>query len=183
MHRFIFSAIGIFFAVSCSCAQGTPLACQESALPEGVRAALSSQYAEWQIETLRDLNADYLKAWAAKRTNQCPGIAVGHFESKIDLSYALLLISRDKGRAGYKFLVFSRKSSKDAFTPNILEQDDKSASGNSAISRVDPGLEFDEEKFAAFKLKSEGIHLEFFEGSGFIYYWKNGHYERVVESD
>jgi hypothetical protein len=175
--------MAMFLVAACASAQSAGQACQVSALPEGVQSILVSEYPTWRIETLADLDADYQKAWTAKRPTECPGIAAGHFESKDDLSYALLLIPREKGRSGYRFLVVSRKSGKGAFSSTVLDQNDKETSGNPAIFHVDPGMAFNEEKFAAFKLKSEGIYFEFFEASGFIYYWKHGRYQRIVESD
>ena len=183
MHRFILFAIGIFFVSVSAHAQAVSQACAESTLPEGVRSVLAREYGNWRVETLADLDADYQKAWTAKRPNDCPGIVAGHFETKADLAYALLLIPRDETKSGYRFLVCSRRSNKEAFTSTVLEQDDKEISGNTAIFHVDPGPAFNEEKFAAFKLKSEGIYLEFFESSGLIYFWKHGHYEHVFEQD
>ncbi len=170
-------------AIPCAFAQAPQSVCSVAVLPESVRVALASQYPDWRVETVGDLEGDYQKAWIAKRPSDCPGFASGHFESNADLSYALLLIPRDKGKVGYRFLVFSSKSGKETYSSSLLEQSDKDAIGSSAIFRVDPGLHFNEQKFAAFKLKSEGIYLEFFETSGFIYYWKHGRYEHVVESD
>ena len=55
--------------------------------------------------------------------------------------------------------------------------------GEIGIFRVEPGLQFDEEKFSTFKLKTDGIYFETFEKAGWIYYWKHGKYVHRVESD
>jgi len=183
MLRFILFAVSIVAAASCSQAQTSSQTCGDSALPDGVRSILASEYGNWRVEALADLADDYRTAWTKKHAGACPGIAPGHFENKNELSYALLLIPREKGKAGYRFVVFSRKSDKDNFHPTMLESDDKYAAASCTIHHVDPGPKFDEEKFAAYKLKSEGIYLEFFEASGWIYFWKHGRYEHIVESD
>lgn len=183
MHRFILFAIGIFLAASCTQAQASSQACQDSALPDGVRSILASEYGNWRVETLVDLDADYQKAWMSKRPNDCPGIVAGHFEGKADLSYALLLIPRAKGKPGFRLVVFSKSSGKGGYTGNALEQGDADLMSDAAIYRAEPGLQFNEEKFSTFKLKSDGIYFETFEKAGWIYYWKRGKYQRVVESD
>jgi hypothetical protein len=157
-------------------------ACADSALPEGVRAALANDFAAWRVQTVTDLDADYQKEWTAKRAGGCPGIAAGHFESKSADSFAVLLIPREKGKPGYRLAVFS-PAGKDGFRSVVLEQSDEYIPSDSGIFRVEPGLQFNEEKFAAFKLKSDGIYLETYEKGGYIYYWKRGKYERVLESD
>lgn len=177
----MFGALALI-AVTCAHAQAAG-PCDESVLPGGVRATLSSQYADWRVEKLSDLAADYQKAWTKKHSGACPGVVQGHFEDKNQLSYALFLIPREKGKPGYRFVVFSHKSEKDGFHATVLESDDEYAAASCAIQHVDPGPEFNEEKFAAYKLKSEGIFLEFFEASSFIYFWKRGRYEHIVESD
>jgi hypothetical protein len=183
MRQFILFAIGIFLASVSSHAQAASQACADSTLPEGVRSVLASEYGNWRVETLADLDADYQKAWTAKRPNDCPGIVAGHFEGKSELSYALLLIPRAKGKPGFRLVVLSKGSGKSGYSANVLEQNDTDLMSDAAIFRAEPGLQFNEEKFAAFKLKSDGIYFETFEKAGWIYYWKRGKYQRVVESD
>ena len=183
MHRIIICAMGMILAASCVCAQEAPQVCADSVLPDGVRAALANEYGEWRIETAADLSADYQKAWVAKRPNDCPGITSGHFEGKSEPSYALLLIPRAKAAQGFRLIVMSKARDKGGYSANVLEQDDKTSVNDAAIYRAEPGLQFNEEKFATFKLKSDGIYFEFFEKGGSIYFWKHGRYEHVVESD
>jgi hypothetical protein len=163
-------------------AQEPGQACQESALPEGVRAALASQYAAWRVQTAADLQLEYQKQWMTKRPAACPGIASGHFAGKSAVSYAVLLIPREKGKQGYRLVVFD-PAAKGAFSPVVLEQSDAYIPTGSGIYRIDPGLQFNEEKFSTFKLKTDGLYLETLDQGGFIYYWKHGRYQRVLESD
>lgn len=163
-------------------AQEAAQVCQDSALPEGVRALLASQYAEWRVQTGADLQEAYQKEWTAKRPTECPGIASGQFAGKAALSYALLLIPRAKGRQGYRLVVFD-PSSKDGYSSVVLEQSDAYIPIGTGIYRVDPGLQFNEEKFTTFKLKNDGIYIETQDQPGFIYYWRHGRYRRVLESD
>lgn len=162
--------------------QGSGQACRDSALPDGVRAALASQFAEWHVQTTADLQADYLKQWMAKRPSACPGIASGQFAGKSAVSYAVLLIPREKGKQGYRLVMFD-PAAKGAFSQALLEQSDAYIPTGSGIYKIDPGLQFNEEKFSTFKLKTDGLYLETLDQGGFIYYWKHGRYQRVLESD
>jgi hypothetical protein len=175
-------AVALFCGAARANAQAAGQACQDSALPEGVRATLASQFADWRVQTPADLEPDYQKEWMAKHSAACPGIASGQFDGKSSLSYALLLIPRQKGRQGYRLVVFAA-ASHDAFSPIVLEQSDAYVPTGTGVYRIDPGLQFNEEKFSTFKLKSDGIYLETKDQPGFIYYWKRGHYQRVLESD
>jgi hypothetical protein len=187
MRRFVpfvltIAAVMAMFAAPPLGAQEQVLACQDSVLPGGVRALLASQFADWRVQTAADLQQDYRKEWMAKRPAACPGIAAGEFEGKASLSYALLLIPRQKGLQGYRLVVVS-PGSHDSFSVVMLEQSDAYIPTGTGIYRIDPGLQFNEEKFSTFKLRSEGIYLETKDQPGFIYYWKRGHYQRVLESD
>jgi hypothetical protein len=163
-------------------AQEASQACRESALPEGVRAAIASQYSEWRVQTAADLQAEYQKQWMAKRPADCPGIATGEFAGKSAVSYAVLLIPREKGKRGYRLVVFDPVA-KGAFSAIVLEQSDAYIPTGSGIYRIDPGLQFNEEKFSTFKLKADGLYLETLDQGGYIYYRKHGRYLRVLESD
>jgi hypothetical protein len=54
---------------------------------------LDKDYQDWQVEALENLDGEDRKLWTNAHPNDCPRIAIGHFESKIDLSYALLLVA------------------------------------------------------------------------------------------
>jgi hypothetical protein len=186
MRRFIpftvLATLAIFFAAAGTSAQEPGQACQDSTLPSGVRAVLASQFADWRVQSAADLEPNYQKEWMAKRPAACPGIAAGQFDGKSSLSYALLLIPRQKGRQGYRLVVFA-PANRDTFSTVMLEQSDAYIPTGTGVYRIDPGLQFNEEKFSTFKLKSQGIYLETKDQPGFIYYWKHGHYQRVLESD
>jgi hypothetical protein len=183
MSRIAFFVTVVFLATICARAQTASQVCSDSALPDGVRAVLASEYGSWRIETLADLDKDYRSAWIAKRPSECPGIAAGHFEGNNELSYALLLIPREKGQQAFRLIALSKSSGKSFYSAHMLEQSDTYLTSDAAIFRAEPGLQFNEEKFSTFKLKTDGIYFETFEKAGWIYYWKHGHYVHTVESD
>lgn len=178
---FLFGALALV-AVTCTQAQ-TSGPCSDGALPEGVRATLGSQFAEWQIQTTADLDEDYRKDWTTKHPNDCPGIAIGKFDGRSEPSYAFLLIPREKGKQAFRFAVLSKAGKAGAYSVTVLEQEDKYDPGEIGIYRVDPGLQFDDEKFSSYKLKIDGIYVEYFGKGGVIYHWKHGRYMHTAESD
>jgi hypothetical protein len=182
MKRLLLFGAFALVAVTCAHAQASG-PCSDSALPEGVRATLGSQFAEWRIQTTADLEEDYRAAWTSKKASDCPGIAIGKFDGRSEPSYALLLVPREKGKQAFRFTVLSKSGKAGVYSATLLEQDDTYGPGEMGIYRVEPGLQFNEERFATFKLKTDGIYVETFEKAGWIYFWKHGHYEHVVESD
>ena len=65
-----------------------------SVVPQEVRAKLDRDYADWQPERLEQLDEDDRVMWINAHPHDCPGIAVGHFESKAEVSFAFLLVSK-----------------------------------------------------------------------------------------
>src|SRR5438445_12432863 len=83
--------------------------CDISSLPQEIQTKLEKNYPDWQPERLENLYEDDRRFWTNAHPNDCPGIAIGHFESKTELSYGLLLISKpDRKRPGLRIVVFSR---------------------------------------------------------------------------
>ena len=67
------------------------------ALPQEIQTKLDKNYPDWQPEKLEDLYEDDRQFWIKAHPGNCPGIAIGHFELKTELSYALLLIPSPTG--------------------------------------------------------------------------------------
>jgi len=56
------------------------------------------------------MDADDQQLWLnGSNGKESPGIAIGHFESPDDLSYAVLLVPKSDPSGGYKLLVFSKR--------------------------------------------------------------------------
>jgi hypothetical protein len=83
--------------------------CDISILPREIQTKLEKNYPNLQPEKLENLYEDDRPFWTKAHPTDCPGIAVGRFESKTELSYALLLVSKpERKRPGLRILVFSR---------------------------------------------------------------------------
>jgi len=68
--------------------------CDISVIPEEIRTKLEKNYPDWLPERLEHLYDEDRQFWIKDHPNECPGIAIGHFESRRERSYALLLLSK-----------------------------------------------------------------------------------------
>jgi len=100
--------------------------CSPSVLPENVRTVLSTEFQGWHIQAEDSLDADGHAAWRYEkyfRPGQCPGIALGRFESP-HTSVAVLLV--DGAGQSYQLLEFTDQSSP---RRHLLEQSAKAVLG------------------------------------------------------
>jgi len=161
--------------------------CDVSNLPQQIRTKLEKNYADWQPERVENLYEDDRPLWTKAHPDDCPGIAIGHFESKAELSYALLLISRpDRKRLGFRLVVFSRTGPSALYVPHLVTDWNiglfYQGSGQ-AISTVPPGHY--EEAIGPKKVRTDldAISLEDFEKGIAVYYWKLGRYHELITSE
>ena len=170
------------FSAQTSAAQ-TSIVCGEAALPAPVNELLRVKFAGWRPQQLSDLYVDDQRLWTDSHPKECPGIAIGYFESADSLSYAVLLLPKSAEQSGYKILVFSRGLNADAYTWRVLEHGEGKDSFAPVIYSIPPGKYkgFDETKSVHTKLDSVGV--EWIEKSAFIDYWWEGRYHKIWTSD
>lgn len=90
--------------------------CDTSAIPAQIREVLKNKFAGWRPKRLSDLDSGDRNVWAEGQNGKaCPGIAVGHFESAEQTSYALLLVPESEPTRSYKVLVLSKESSGESY--------------------------------------------------------------------
>src|SRR6266852_4308816 len=121
--------------------------CDVSALPQEIQAKLERNYPDWQPERVQTLDEDDRAFWTKAHPNDCPGIAIGHFESKAELSYALLLISKpDRKRPGLRILVFSRLGPSVPYVAHLLSKWDVGAfyEGSAQVISTVPAGNYEE---------------------------------------
>jgi hypothetical protein len=161
----------------------TSAVCSDAALPAPVNELLKTKFAGWRPQQDSDLYADDQKFWTDAHPKECPGIAVGHFESAEILSYAVLLLPRSKQNSGYQIVVFNKTSNAGIYTWRLLEREEGKSSFAPFIYKVPPGkyVGFDETK--SVRLKLDGINVEWIEKSSFIDYWWGGRYRKMWTSD
>jgi hypothetical protein len=80
--------------------------CAEGKLPSQVVNLIETTFSGWRPRQFSDLGSDDQQLWLKPHSNDCPGTAVGDFESQDRLSYAVLLVPQSNPTGGYKLLVF-----------------------------------------------------------------------------
>ena len=169
--------------VPMSAAQGSS-PCDVSALPIQISEVLKSKFAQWRPKRLSDMEADDRQLWSKGPNGKaCPGIAIGHFESAKELSYAVLLVSQTEPTGGYKILVFSKGPSVDAYAWKLLDHADGETYSGLVISKAEPGKYSDFERTKSIQTKLDGVYVEWIEKGAVLYYWSTGRYRRLPVSD
>ena len=161
----------------------TAAPCDASALPAPLVEVLKSKFAGWRLERLSDLDGDDQKLWREGHSKECPGIAVGHFESADNLSYAVLLLISSAQSGGYRIVVFSKDASADSYSAKVLDREVGKDYFAPVIYKLPPGkyTGFDESQSVFLKL--DGVGVEWLEKSSLIYYWRAGRYHTIETSD
>ena len=116
----------------------TPANCKPEILPPMVLSQIKADYGSWKIQDLSDLSLGARQEWEYKKygkPSECPGIAIGQFENA-NQSYAVLLVPRSDPDSAYRFLVFSRRTSRTAYQLTILEKSDDPGVRNIFIRTV-----------------------------------------------
>lgn len=151
-------------------------------LPTDIQKRLKQDYGSWKIQEPTDLSQRAHERWESEKPFECPGIAVGHFESAKATSYAILLVpSGHLVDAGYRFLVFSQKEGQSAYDVRIADKLDKNGAANYFIHSTAISKFFDgpsRKKFQAHTV--DGILLVDSAESEYgveVYFWSGGRYK------
>jgi hypothetical protein len=156
--------------------------CNLGSLPSDVQNRLKSDFGSWKIQEPESLSDHARKTWVGKKPPACPGIAVGLFQSAKTPSYAVLLVPVDHPDAGYRFLVFSRKSQQPSYEMTVVDQFDDRGASNYFIRKVPISKFFSEESKKKFQVQaSEGILMvdsaeQEYEAD--VYFWSNGRFQQ-----
>src|SRR5260370_4990435 len=164
-----------------------PALCNLASVPSDLQNRLTADFGSWKIQEPQGLTDYTRKTWAGKKPPACPGLAVGLFQSAKTPSYAVLLVPIDHPDAGYRFLVFSRKTGQSSYKATIVEQSDDHGASNYFIRKVPISKFFGEESKRKFQVQAtEGIVMtdsaekEYEAG---IYFWSNGRYRQEPVDD
>ena len=157
--------------------------CGEVPIPAPVSRLLRAKFSQWRPERVSDLDGDDRRSWSDEHQKDCPGIAVGHFESTGKLSYAVVLVPISGAHSGYRIVVFSESPTADAYKWLLLEQKYGKDQFAPAISKEAPGKYLGLDRSKSVLLKLDGINVEWIEKSSVLYYWRGGHYRRLWTSD
>ena len=149
-------------------------------MPSPILKLIQTKFSGWTAEQLSELGSEDQQLWVKAHGNQCPGTAVGHFESSDRLTYALLLVRHSNPTGGYKIVVFNRVPNRDAYAWKLVDHWDTSTYGAVVLSKVPPGHYSDyEDVRISVTTKLDGVLLEFIERGAMLYYWTASRYKYV----
>ena len=180
-HLLLLLAMTVVALISARPARAqTSNSCAETDLPGPVIDLINAKFSGWRPEQLPDLAADDQQLWVKAHGNQCPGTAVGHFESPDHLSYAVLLVPQSDPTGGCRLLVFSRMQNGEGYAWKLLVHWVGKANHSVVISTVPPGKYSDyEDARISVTTKLDGVLLEYIEAAALAYYWSAGRYKTV----
>jgi len=167
-------------------AEGSAL-CNLGSLPSDIQSRLKADFGSWKIQESENLSEYTRKTWAGRKPLACPGIAVGLFQGAKTPSYALLLVRIDHPDAGYRLLVFSRKTGQPSYETIVVEQSDDHGASNYFIRKVSVRDFFSEESKRKFQVQATDCILmvdsaEQEYGTD-IYFWSDGRFRREPVDD
>src|ERR1700728_3744432 len=145
--------------------------CSDEILPAPVLASLQTKFDAWRPEQPTDLGPDDLDLWTKAHPNDCPGIAIGHFERPDALAYAVLLLPKSETGMGYKLVIFAEAPDTGAFPSKLVEHEKTKNSFPPLIWKLPPG------KYTSFmgdrsvRIVLDGLNVEWIEKSAYIDYW------------
>lgn len=158
----------------------SPTLCKVESLPPDIQNRLKEEYGSWKIQEPADLSQRAHDRWESEKPLECPGIAVGHFESAKTTSYAILLVPTGRADAGYRFLVFSQQADQHSYETRLVDKWDQNGAANYFIHRTPISKFFDEPSRKKFQAHSvDGILLVDSAENEYgidVYFWSGGRY-------
>ena len=170
----------LLFGQGAARANQSPTLCKVGSLPSDIQDRLKEEYGSWKIQEPANLSPRAHERWESEKPQECPGIAVGHFESAKTLSYAILVVPTGHADAGYRFLVFSQKAGRPGYEARLVEKFDEKGAANYFIHRTPISRFFDEPSRKKFQAHTvDGILLLDSAESEYgveVYFWSGGRY-------
>jgi hypothetical protein len=158
----------------------SPALCKVESLPSDIQNRLKEEYGSWKIQEPTDLSQHARERWESEKPLECPGIAVGHFESAKTPSYAILLVPTGHADRGYRFLVFSQKAGDARYEARVIDKLEQNGASNYFIHGTPISKFFDapsRKKFQAHTV--DGILLVDSAENEYgveVYFWSGGRY-------
>src|SRR5579864_1819658 len=167
LRQIVLFTIVNLFMLSYASAQTTEI-CSLTRLPSAASELLKTKFPLWRAKQISDLDGYDRQLWLETHAKECPGIAVGHFESSENLSYAVLLVPKKESTGGYEIVVLSESGS--VYSAKILDQAQGQGSDGMVISQARPGQYSDFENATQAKITLDGIYVEWIEKGAILYY-------------
>ena len=177
----LFSAAGLLTVPPAQAAKKPPKDfCANPPLVEPVKKLLTLKYyQEWRPIALGDLSKPHQRMWRRSLNRfDCPGIAMGHFERKTELSYAFSLMPRDPRKTGWQLIVIG-KAGQGGYRDRVLGRTEERVPPY-VIYTVPPEEYTDAFETESVRLKLDGLQVEQMEAGAMLFYWREGQYRNLI---
>jgi hypothetical protein len=155
--------------------------CEVGLLPVPVKELLAQKLPSWRVLRLSELSAEEQELWLKRKDGKkCPGIAVGHFETKTRDAYAVVLIPSDLKTPDFQLVVVNLE--KGAYQLKELIPPGPPANFPIVYS-LPPGKYSDAERTSSVDLALDSFQVEWMFVRAILYYWKDGRYNELVVKD
>ncbi|HUK30602.1 MAG TPA: hypothetical protein VLV89_05770 [Candidatus Acidoferrum sp.] len=161
--------------------------CDGSDLPAPIQTLLKNKFPLMRPKQLMDMTVNGQQFWLKTHEKECPGIVIGDFESKDQLAYAVMLVSKAEPTGAYKLMVFSKGTKGDSYVSKQLNEVEGPVtyidSSGLVISKAPPGKYSDFLNTRSIQLSLDGIFLEWTTGSTDLFYFSAGKYLKLSVSE
>jgi hypothetical protein len=154
-------------------------------LPDELQVRLRTDYASWKIQDFLSLSPKAKARWHSERPQpgqvepDCPGVAVGELKTS-QLSYAILLVPREKPDAAYRLVIFTLSGSTTSGSLETADQWDNGGAANYYIRRVRIAKVFSREWVSKLMVAAKdgvmSVEAAENEYGVDVYFWANGQY-------
>lgn len=171
--------LALFFAFPATAKAADPCA----ALPKPVTRLITLKFPGWRPKQLSDLDADARLVWENRHGPECPGIAVGHFETPDQDSYAVLLVPQSDPVGGFKLVGFDKSRGTNAYGWELIDQLDARIYSGAVISKAPPGnySQADNPAISA-TTRLDGVYFGLIDKGSVLYYWSDGRFQKLILS-
>ncbi len=153
-------------------------------LPDAASLVLKQKYPGWRLLDIDDLESKDREIWHKTHADECPSIAIGRYESKSKVQYAVLLIPEKKLTTLKTKLVMLRLTTDGKFIPQVLFDDTALLINYPVIYKASPGQYvdfYDPDK--KIEVSSDTVIYDRIGASAVAFYYANGKYDKVLISD
>ncbi len=153
-------------------------------LPDTAALVLKQKYPGWRLLNSNDLAPEDRDVWNRTHPHACPGIAIGQYEGKSKVQYAVLMIPVKKSSRLKTKLVMLRLTPEGKIVPHVLYEDKARLISYPVIYKGGPGQYTDfydpDNKIA---VATDAVIYDRIGASASAFYFANDKYHEVLISD
>jgi hypothetical protein len=154
--------------------------CSTKDFPVQLQNQLKDKFGSWKIQDESSLALFTKQRWQSEKPLECPGIAMGSFESADHVSFALLLVPKNNADAAYKLVLFTRGTNESSNAIKVVEEWDKGGASHYFVHKTEISKFLSRDWVTKLHVKTnDGILIFDAAESEYgtdIYFWADGQY-------